>query len=309
MNLLQKYYDAEYSSPGGEEWEEEAGGHGETIDAHVHFWKYDKKQYEWIDNSMKILQSDHLPEHFALTMKRNEVEGLVAVQASQTEMETHFLVELSKTHDVIKGIVGWVDLQEDNVEQRLHYFSQYNHIKGYRHIVQGEPLDFLSRENFRRGVKALKPYNYTYDILIFHYQLQPALDFVNAFPDQPFVIDHCAKPDIKHKKIDEWKVLMKEMAQHPNVCCKLSGLLTEANWKGWSAGDFFPYLDVVFEAFGTDRLLFGSDWPVTNTTGDYASVLKLTRAYFAPKGPEVSAKFLAKNAVRFYGLSDVIVEP
>src|SRR5581483_2040140 len=258
MSLLKKYYDAANPSPTG-------GGRagaispGTVIDSHVHFWKYDKKVYDWIDNSMKTLQQDYLPEHLALPMKRNDVHSVVAVQATQSELETHFLVELAQTHPIVKGVVGWIDLQADNIEERLQYFSQYASIKGYRHVVQGEPLDFLARPNFRRGVAALLPYNYTYDILIFHYQLQPAIDFVAAMsPEQPFVLDHCAKPDIRHKKIDEWKKGIQEIAQFPNVSCKLSGLFTEAAWKEWSAADFYPYLDVVFEAFGPDRLLFGS---------------------------------------------------
>jgi L-fuconolactonase len=272
------------------------------IDAHVHFWKYDKKRFDWIDNNMKILQQDYLPEHFSLTMKRNEITGVVAVQADQSELETHFLVELAKTHAEIRGVVGWVDLQADNVEARLEYFSQYPIIKGYRHIVQGEPNDFLGRENFRRGVSALKPYNYTYDILIYHHQLQPAIDFAAAFPDMKLVIDHCAKPDVRHKKIDEWKTLMKEMGKMPHVYCKLSGLLTEANWKQWSAGDFYPYLDTVFEAFGTDRLLFGSDWPVMLLSGIYVQWKSLLEKYMENFEQEEKDKVFVENAIQFYNL-------
>lgn len=273
-----------------------------NIDSHVHFWKYDKKKYDWIDNTMKTLQQDYLPEHLSLTLKRNDIDGVVAVQAIQTEYDTNFLVELSKTHDVIKGVVAWIDLQADNVEERLQHFSQYPIIKGYRHVVQGEPLDFLARENFRRGVRALKAFNYTYDILIFHHQLQPALDFVRAFPDQPFVVDHCAKPDIRHKNIDEWKKHMQEMASFPNVCCKLSGLFTEANWKEWSAGDFYPYLDVVFEAFGVDRLLFGSDWPVMLLSGIYVQWKSLLEKYMENFQPEDREKVFGGNAIQFYNL-------
>jgi L-fuconolactonase len=272
------------------------------IDAHVHFWKYDKKRYDWIDNSMKILQQDYLPEHFALTMKRNEITGVVAVQAEQSELETHFLVELAKTHPEIRGVVGWVDLQADNVEARLQYFSQYAIIKGYRHIVQGEPNDFLGREKFRRGVSALGPYNYTYDILIYHHQLQAAVDFAAAFPDMKLIIDHCAKPDVRHKKINEWKTLMKEMGKMPHVYCKLSGLLTEANWKEWSAGDFYPYLDTVFEAFGTDRLLFGSDWPVMLLSGIYVQWKSLLEKYMENFPQEERDKVFGENAIQFYNL-------
>lgn len=273
-----------------------------VIDAHVHFWKFDKKRDAWITDDMKILQQDYLPEHLSLTAKRNEVDGVVAVQASQEEVETRFLAELAKTHPLIKGVVGWIDLQADNIAERLEHFTQYTSIKGYRHVVQGEPDDFLLRPNFQRGVRALQPYNYTYDVLIYPRQLKPAIEFVSKFPDQKLIIDHCAKPDIKHKKIDEWKVLMKEIAQQPQVFCKLSGLFTEAAWKTWSAAEFYPYLDVVFEAFGTDRLLFGSDWPVILVSGIYVQWKSLLEKYMENFSPEDREKVFGLNAVGFYGL-------
>jgi L-fuconolactonase len=278
-----------------------------TIDTHVHFWKYDKLRDSWITNDMKILKQDYLPEHLALSLKRNDVDGCVAVQASQSEYETHFLVELSKTHPEIKGIVGWVDLQNENVEERLEYFSQYPIIKGWRHIVQSEPGNFLSGKDFQRGIAAIAKYNYTYDILIYHHQLRPAVEFVSKFPGQKFVVDHCAKPDIKNKKIDDpitigWKHLMKEMAKHPNVCCKLSGLFTETTWKEWSASDFYPYLDTVFEAFGTDRLLFGSDWPVILLSGIYVQWKSLLEKYMENYSEEDREKVFGLNAVEFYKL-------
>lgn len=273
-----------------------------TIDTHVHFWKYDKVRDAWITNDMKVLQQDYLPEQIALTLKRAGIDGVVAVQASQEEVETRFLVELSKTHPVIKGVVGWIDLRASTIEERLRHFAQYPAIKGYRHIVQGEPDDFLLRESFQRGIRALQAYNYTYDILIYPKQLRSAIQFVGAFPDQPFVIDHCAKPEIRNKKMDDWKAMMKEIAQHPNVHCKLSGLLTEAAWKEWSAGDFYPYLDVVFDAFGTDRLLFGSDWPVMLLSGIYVQWKSLLEKYMEQFTPEDKEKVFGQNAVRFYGL-------
>lgn len=294
--ILKKHYDAARSSTGGGQ-ERSA-----VIDSHVHFWKYDKKTYDWIDNSMKTLQQDYLPEHISHTLNRNGVDGVVAVQATQAEVETHFLVELAKTHPVIKGVVGWIDLQADNIADRLRYFSQYPIIKGYRHVVQGEPLDFMARENFRRGVAALQAYNYTYDILIFHNQMQPAIDLVRAMPDQAFVIDHCAKPDIRHKSIGEWERLMKEIATFPNVCCKLSGLFTEAAWKEWSAADFYPYLDVVFNAFGPNRLLFGSDWPVMLLSGIYVQWKSLLDKYMENYSPEDKEKVFGINAIQFYNL-------
>ena len=273
-----------------------------TIDSHIHFWKYNKKRDAWITNDMKILQKDYLPEHLSLTLKRTGVDGCVAIQADQSELETHFLVELSKTHDIIRGVVGWIDLQNENIEERLNYFSQYNIIKGWRHIVQSEPNDFLLKENFQRGIKALQTFNYTYDILIYHYQLKPAIEFVSKFPQQKFALDHCAKPDIKNKSIDVWKAGIKELAQHPNVCCKVSGLFTETNWKDWSAGDFYPYLDVVFDCFGINRLLFGSDWPVLLLSGIYVQWKSLLEKYMEQFDEDSREKVFGKNAIEFYKL-------
>jgi L-fuconolactonase len=273
-----------------------------TIDTHVHFWKFDNKRDSWITDDMKILRQDYLPEHLLLTLKRNEVNGCVAVQVGQTEYETFFLIELGKTHPEIKGVVGWIDLQNKNIEERLAFFSQYKIIKGWRHIVQSEPDDFLLKADFHRGIKALAAYNCTYDILIYHNQLKAALEFVSRFPDQKFVIDHCAKPDIRDRKIDEWKTLMKEIAQHPKVYCKLSGLFTETHWKQWSAGDFYPYLDVVFEAFGTDRLMFGSDWPVILLSGMYVQWKSLLEKYMENFSRDDWEKVFGENAIRVYNL-------
>jgi L-fuconolactonase len=272
------------------------------VDTHVHFWKYNKIRDAWITDNMKILQEDYLPHTLATTLKRNGIDACVAVQASQEELETYFLIELAKTHDIIKGVVGWVDLQKDDIEERLQYFSQYPIIKGWRHVVQSEQDDFLLRSAFQRGIRALQPFNYTYDVLIYHHQLKPALEFVSKFPEQKMVIDHCAKPDIANKKIDEWKLLMQEIAKHPNVYCKLSGLFTEAKWKQWSPAEFYPYLDTVFEAFGTDRLLFGSDWPVILVSGIYVQWKSLLEKYMENFTEDERSNVFGSNAVQFYNL-------
>ncbi len=272
------------------------------IDSHVHFWKFDRKRDAWITNDMKILRQDYLPEQLILTLKRNEVDGCIAVQADQSELETHFLVELAKTHPLIKGVVGWIDLQGNDVEERLRYFSQYNIIKGWRHILQAESGDFLQENEFLRGIAALAEYNYTYDILIYHHQLKAALAFVGKFPGQKFVLDHCAKPDIGNKNIAEWKRLITEMAQCRDVFCKLSGLFTETKWKQWSPADFYPYLDTVFEAFGCDRLLFGSDWPVMLLSGIYVQWKSLLEKYMENFSEENRLKVFGGNAETFYSL-------
>lgn len=273
------------------------------VDTHVHFWKYDQRQDGWIGSDMKILQQDYLPQSLSPTLKRNGIDECIAVQVRQSELETHFLVELAKTNDIIKGVVGWIDLQNENIHERLAYFSQYPIIKGWRHIVQAEPDDFLLQKNFQRGIRALQQYGYTYDVLIYQRQLKAALEFVSKFPDQKFVIDHCAKPDIANKKMDDWRSLIKEIAKHPGVCCKLSGLFTEANWKQWSPAEFYPYLDIVFEAFGTDRLLYGSDWPVILLSGIYVQWKSLLEKYMENFDAEDKEKVFGQNAVKFYGLT------
>lgn len=273
-----------------------------VIDSHVHFWKYNKSSYAWIDNSMKILQKDHLPEEIELTLKRNNVDGCVAVQALTEEVETRFLAELAATHSYIKGVVGWADLSSPNVEKTLDEFKQYPAIKGIRHIVQSEPDDFLYKKDFRSGVALLKDYGYTFDILIYPRQLKAARDFVAEFPGQVFILDHCAKPEIRKHEIEQWKAGIEELAAYPNVYCKLSGLLTEAKWKEWSPADFYPYLDVIFNAFGTDRLLYGSDWPVMLLSGIYVQWKSLLEKYMEGFVDEERDKVFGFNAKTVYSL-------
>lgn len=292
--MLKKYFAADM---------EDSSSRAPVVDTHVHFWKYDKVRDAWITNDMKTLQQNYLPEDISLTLKRNGVDAVVAVQADQSDVETRFLVELAKTHSIIKGVVGWIDIRATNLEQRLQEFQQYPIIKGWRHIVQGEADDFLLNEEFTRGVSVLGKHNYTYDILVYARQLKAATSFVSKLPDQKLVIDHCAKPDIKNKEISEWSKWMNEIATYPNVYCKLSGLFTEANWKQWSPSDFYPYLDVVFKAFGTDRLLFGSDWPVMLLSGIYVQWKSLIEKYMEGFAEEDKEKVFGANAVKFYSLN------
>jgi L-fuconolactonase len=273
------------------------------VDTHVHFWHYDPAQHDWINDDMDELKQHYLPKDLFPTLTRNGLDACVAVQVQQTEVETHFLVELAKKYDFIKGVVGWIDFQNENIEERLRYFSQYPIIKGWRHIVQAEADDFLLRKDFQRGIQALQPFNYTYDVLIYHHQLNQALEFISRFPDQKMIIDHCAKPAIVRGKIDEWKTAMQEMAKFPNVYCKLSGLLTEARWRQWKPADFYPYLDTVFDSFGTNRLLFGSDWPVILLSGMYVQWKSLLNKYMENFNDEEKEKVFGENAMRFYNLS------
>lgn len=284
--------------------DEQVGGSPDmhVIDSHVHFWKYDKVRDAWITDDMKVLQQDYVPETLASTLKRNGVNGVVAVQADQSETETRFLTELAKTHSFIKGVVGYTDLRAEDVVEKLQYFSQFSVIKGWRHIVQAEPDDFMLGKAFHNGIDALQPLGYTYDILIYPNQLKAAIDLVEKFPEQSFVIDHCAKPDIKNEKIDDWAKQITLISQNTNVYCKLSGLFTEATWKTWSAADFYPYLDVVFKAFGTKRLMFGSDWPVMLLSGMYVQWKSLLEKFMESFSAEDKENVFGLNAERFYRL-------
>ncbi len=273
-----------------------------VIDAHVHFWEYEKGMDSWINNRMKILRQDYLPPQLAATLARNGVAGCIAVQARQEELETFYLVELAASFPVIKGVVGWVDLCSADIDERLSFFSDKKAIRGWRHIVQDEAPGFMAAETFRRGISKLQHYNYAYDLLVYPHQLSEAVSLTQAFPDQRFILDHCAKPAIAKKEMDDWAVGIRDLASHPHVYCKLSGLFTEAKWKDWSAADFYPWLDVVFDAFGVQRLVFGSDWPVMLLSGIYVQWKSLLEKYMENHSPEDRAAVFGGNAIRFYQL-------
>ena len=273
-----------------------------TIDAHQHFWFYAAERDTWITDDMAALRRDFLPGDLEPVLKANGIDGCVAVQASQSEDETLFLVKLAESYDSIKAIVGWVDLQASTVYDRLENFSLFEEIKGFRHVAQAEPDDFLTRPDVIRGIRQLAAFDFTYDILIYPQQLKAALHLVREVPEVKFVIDHLAKPRIGEQRINTWSNYMTELAKQPNVYCKLSGMVTETDWQHWSKKDFFPYLDVVFAQFGPDRLLFGSDWPVCLVAADYTQVKTIIEDYVQPWGSDVRAKIFGDNAVAFYGL-------
>lgn len=272
------------------------------IDSHQHFWKFDPVRDSWIDDSMLKIQKDFMPENLLPLLTENAFSGCVAVQADQSEEQTNFLLDLASKNDFIKGVVGWVDLLDKNVANRLHHFSVYEKLKGFRHVVQGEADDFMLRNDFRNGIAALKQYNYTYDILIFHRQLPAAIDLVNSFPDQAFVIDHIAKPDIKSGTIASWKKDITEIAKAENVMCKISGMVTEADWNHWQTADLKPYLDVIFESFSANNLMFGSDWPVCNLAADYSKVVRTLEDYISQLSTQDQQKIWYNNAKSFYKL-------
>jgi L-fuconolactonase len=273
------------------------------IDSHQHFWKYNPGRDGWITNEMSALQRDFLPEDLFPVLRANGIDRSIAVQADQSEAETGFLLELAEHCAEIAGVVGWVNLLDENVSERLQHFSRYPKLRGFRHIVQAEQDDrFLLRKDFLRGVQALGEAGFTYDILIYPRHLPCANEFVRHFPQQKFVVDHLAKPEIKSHEIQSWRRDISAIAENPNVFCKVSGMVVEADWKGWKPDDFTPYLDVVFEAFGIDRVMFGSDWPVCLLAASYAQVKNTVEDYARDFSASDNEKLFGLNAARFYGL-------
>ncbi|SDL33545.1 L-fuconolactonase [Catalinimonas alkaloidigena] len=275
----------------------------EKIDAHQHFWRYSPATHAWISDAMQVLRRDYLPPDLKPALETNGFAGCVAVQASQTEAETDFLLQLADQYDFIRGVVGWVDLRDPQLGERLAHWTQHSKLKGVRHVVQDEPDDrFLLRPDFLRGVAMLADFHLTYDILIFERQLPAAVAFVEKFPELPLVVDHIAKPRIADGMLEPWAQHMRQLAQFPHVHCKVSGMVTEADWQGWTPDHFKPYLDVVFEAFGPERLMFGSDWPVCRLAGEYDQVVQLLDDYLSGYSKEEQARVWGQNATQFYKL-------
>jgi L-fuconolactonase len=273
------------------------------IDAHQHFWKYDPVRDGWITEEMPVIKRDFLPGDLQPLLEENSFDGCVAVQADQSEIETNFLLALAKENNFIKGVVGWIDLCNENSSETLSYYRQFNLLKGFRHILQGEKdRAFMLRPAFMNGIGALKEFNFTYDILIFPDQLQYIPGWVRNFPGQKFVIDHIAKPYIKDKEINDWRKDITAVARHENVYCKISGMVTEADWKNWRQEDLTPYLDVVVESFGMDRIMYGSDWPVCLLAGSYNNVLNVVTNYFSSFTENEKQKIFGRNAIEFYNL-------
>ena len=281
-----------------------------NIDSHQHFWRYDPIRDGWITDEMSVIRHDFMPTDLLPELRHNQMDGCIAVQADQSEAETIFLLDLATKYEEIKGVVGWVNLCAPDLPDRLEYFSQFEKLCGFRHVAQSEPDDrFLVWKDFSAGIQYLQQFGYTYDILIYPRQLPAAIELVAKFPHQRFVIDHLAKPFIRTGEISTWAQQMRIIAQNPNVHCKVSGLITEADWKNWRFADFKPYLDVAFEAFGPDRIMFGSDWPVCLLAGSYEQVRSLVAQYVRNFPVEQQQKIFGLNAISFYGLNISSHEP
>lgn len=278
----------------------------QRIDAHQHFWRFDPVRDNWINDDMSVIARDFLPDDLLPLLEHNNIAGTVVVQSCHSDEDNHFMLGLADQYSFIKGVVGWVNLQAINVEDKLKYYHErHPKMKGFRHVLQADPDDKLMlRDSFKRGISLLNKYNFTYDILIYPKHLKYAAQLAAEFPDQKFVVDHLAKPLIKTKEIDAWKRDIEALSKNLNVYCKVSGMLTEADWYSWRTEDFTPYLDTVFNAFSTNRVMYGSDWPVCKLAGGYNRAMEILQIYTSRFSEQEQEQFYGGNAIEFYNLTE-----
>ena len=273
------------------------------IDAHHHFWRYNDKEFGWIDDDMSELKRDFLPEDLKTRLTSIQFDGTIVVQARQSLEETRWLLELAQKYDFIKGVVGWVDLCSPDVTKQIKQFANNPYFKGVRHVIHDEADDqFMLREEFQRGISVLKDFSLTYDLLLFPKHIPYAFQLVEKFPEQLFVLDHIGKPDIKNKEISFWKEHLTKLAEYKNVYVKVSGIVTEADWKNWRKEDFKAYLDIVFNAFGPERVMIGSDWPVCTVSESYETGSGIVLDYVKQYASSYESQILGENCSRFYSL-------
>jgi L-fuconolactonase len=271
------------------------------IDAHQHFWRYDRAEYEWIDASMTALRRDFLPDDLRSELRGTGFDASVAVQARQSLEETRWLLAQTDEHPFIAGVVGWVDLQSENVDAQIEAV-RHPKLVGVRHVVQAEPDGFLARAAFKRGIATLERYGLAYDILVYAHQLREVIHFAAGFPDQRFVLDHLGKPDIRGGAFDGWRRDLDRLAALPNVWAKLSGLVTEADWRRWTRVELHRYVNAAFDAFGADRLMIGSDWPVCTVAGTYKDVMDVVTTALADRSASEQNAVLGGTAAKFWNL-------
>jgi L-fuconolactonase len=274
------------------------------IDAHQHFWKYNIQKHSWINEEMRLIQKDFLPLDLKLVLEQNLVEACISVQVDQTNEETLFQIDCAKSNSFIKGIVGWVDLMDLNIDITLIDLKKSSSIKGFRHILQGIKKGYMLQPQFIRGLNCLSEFGFTYDLLIYNNQMLEAIELLKEVGNLPIVLDHIAKPNIKNNDILNWSKEIKLLAQYKNLNCKISGLITEADWEKWTPEQIYPYLDVVVDAFGFDRIMFGSDWPVCLVASTYERWLNLLQTYFVKFSATEQEKFFSLNCESFYKLGD-----
>lgn len=256
-----------------------------------------------MSDEMQVLKRNYLPEDLLPLLQQSGVDGCIAVQASQTREENDFLLGLAAAHPYIRGVVGWIDWQSQDIKEQLAYYQTVEKMKGFRHVIHDEPdTDFMLQPGFIKYVTEVLQHGFVYDILIFDYHLPNTLQFLQQLPAKAMVIDHIAKPKIGKKEIRQWKEDLKAIAAYPHIYCKISGMVTEAVWKKWTYEDFVPYIDTVMELFGPDRVLYGSDWPVCTLSASYADTYGIVARYFEQMTAAEQEKFFGGNATAVYGL-------
>lgn len=270
------------------------------IDSHVHFWNFNPNRDNWITEDMAIIRNNFMPTDFLNAKAETPIAGCIAVQADQSEEQNHFLLSLANENDVIKGIVGWVDLLNPNLEERLSFWKNHQLIKGFRHVLQAETDAFIIDDRLVNGIKTLNKFGFTYDLLCYHTQLNAIINLVDKLENQPLVLDHCGKPAVKTQDLKTWDKNINILAQKPNVYCKISGLLAEADWKNWTEAEIFNCFDVIFKYFGTNRIMFGSDWPVVLISRPYTDWFNLVNKYVSQFNQEEKMKIFSDNAKEFY---------
>ncbi len=273
------------------------------IDAHHHFWRYTPEEFDWISDDRRVIRRNFYPADLAPQLAATSTDGTVVVQARQLLEETMQLLEHTQRHPFIKGVVGWVPLADPKVGGLLDQLREEKKLKGVRHVLQGEPDAFMADPAFNAGLRAVTARGLSYDLLVRAPQLPAAIALVDRHPNLPFVLDHIAKPVITGAPPAEWRRNLAELARRPNVCCKFSGLVTEVPGLGWTPELLWPYFDAVLAAFGADRLMFGSDWPVCLVATEYTRWDRFIESCVTGLAPAERNRILGGTAAQFYRLT------
>jgi L-fuconolactonase len=274
------------------------------IDSHQHFWKADRGDYHWMSPAVPVLCRDYLPEDLQPLLARNKIDKTILVQAAQTKAETDFLLYLAQPHDFIAGVIGWLDMDSPNFARELELYTKKTKFLGLRPMLQDIPQDdWILRPQVINSLKLIAERDIPFEFLTYTRHLPHVLNALKAVPHLRAVIDHLSKPEIKNQKLEPWASLMAEVAKHPNVYCKLSGMITEANHETWTIEDLRPFVERVLGSFGADRVMYGSDWPVCLLAGSYNRVIGALQAILKPHLNErQEAAVFGDNARRFYKL-------
>jgi L-fuconolactonase len=274
------------------------------IDAHQHFWKYDQVKHAWITDEMKLIRRDFPPNDLFPLLQELKIDGTVAVQADETWRETEYLLDLADQYSWIKAVVGWVNVAGKDLEEYLDHASSLPKLKGFREILQAQSPEYILRPEFVKGIQKLGKLDFTYDILILPEHLDASLQLVSKCPDQLFVIDHLAKPNIKTGEWKEWRKKMALLAERELVYCKLSGMITEADLKKWNYEDILPYMEIALDLFGPQKLMFGSDWPVCLVAGEYERVWETVNQFTDALSAGEKERIFGGTAQEFYRISE-----